>query len=347
MKDNSSGSGIALGIAIGTALGVSIDNIGVGIALGIVIGALFDAIRAQKSAPKAMQKRLIATLILIAYSAILIKVMVFKDMPLIKVDQLMLNFGGTATGHANFVPFKTIGPYLLGYKGWIIAGINLVGNIALLVPIGFLVPFIYRNMTRKKSLALAVAAGLVIEIMQTVLHVGIFDIDDVILNALGVMIGFWVFVILGKWVRERKYVIILIAVIIVVAATLATLYAVYPKGQPVNPYDRSNSFNTREGEMPQSGDLCGGTGGTGEITSVGSNTFTIERNDGKSHIVNLADRAVIKTLTGPISSSDLKIGERVTLVGGPNPDGSFTADTVVVCTVASSETRAGGAVSLR
>ncbi len=27
----------------------------------------------------------------------------------------------------------------------------------------------------------------------------------------------------------------------------------------------------------------------------------------------------------------MKVGDRVTLVGGPNPDGSFTADTVVVC----------------
>src|SRR6187551_161599 len=151
-----------------------------------------------------MQKRLLPTIILIAYTIILIKIVVFKDIPTIRVGHLMFNFGGTESGHpANFVPFKTILPYLLGYKGWIIAGINLIGNILLLVPIGFIVPFISQNMTWKKSLALAVATGLSLEVLQTVLRVGIFDIDDVILNALGAIIGYCAFVILKKWMQPR------------------------------------------------------------------------------------------------------------------------------------------------
>ena len=126
-----------------------------------------------------MKRRLIAAFILIAYSGILIKVMVLKDMPVIRLGPVMLKFGGTHEGPANLVPFKTILPYLLGEYGWMIGGINLLGNIVLLVPIGFLVPFVFKNITWKKSLAIAVAAGFIIEGMQVVLHVGIFDIDDV------------------------------------------------------------------------------------------------------------------------------------------------------------------------
>ena len=89
---------------------------------------------------------------------------------------------------------------------------------------------------------------------------------------------------------------------------------------------------TAPGEIPQSGDLCGGTGGNGQIVSVGNNEFTMKRNDdGSDQVVHLSDLATIKTSAGSASLSDLKIGYRVTLVGGPNPDGSFTADTVVVC----------------
>ena len=89
---------------------------------------------------------------------------------------------------------------------------------------------------------------------------------------------------------------------------------------------------TAPGEIPQSGDLCGGTGGNGQIVSVGNNEFTMKRNDdGSDQVVHLAGQATIKTSAGSASLSDLKIGYRVTLVGGPNPDGSFTADTVVVC----------------
>ena len=150
-----------------------------------------------------MKKRLLSTLMLILYSAFLIKVMVFKDLPTIKVGHLMFTFGGTQTGEANFVPFRTICPYLRGDKGWLIAGLNLVGNIALLVPIGFFFAFVFRNMTWKKSLVLAVAAGLAIEGMQVLFRVGIFDVDDVILNGLGVILGYWAFTMLAKRLRER------------------------------------------------------------------------------------------------------------------------------------------------
>lgn len=82
----------------------------------------------------------------------------------------------------------------------------------------------------------------------------------------------------------------------------------------------------------QAGDLCGGTGGRGQIVSVGNDTFTMKRNDnGRNQIVHLANQATIETSSGNIPISDLKAGDEVTLVGGPNSDGSFVADTVLVC----------------
>ena len=149
-----------------------------------------------------MQKRLIPTFFLIAYSAILIRIVVFK-IGVIKIGHLRFKFTDRVIGKPNFLPFRTILPYLRGEHGWFIAVINLVGNIALFVPIGFLTPFVYLKMTWQKSLMLAVAAGLAIEGIEAVFHIGIFDIDDVILNALGVMIGYWVFAMLTKRMRHR------------------------------------------------------------------------------------------------------------------------------------------------
>jgi hypothetical protein len=58
----------------------------------------------------------------------------------------------------------------------------------------------------------------------------------------------------------------------------------------------------------------------------------MKRNDdGSDQVVHLTGQAIIKTSAGSASLSDLKIGYRVTLAGRPNPDGSFTADIVVVC----------------
>jgi glycopeptide antibiotics resistance protein len=260
-----------------------------------------------------MKKNLTSTFILIAYCAILIKVMVFKDIPTIRVGSLMLNFAGTNAGHGpNYVPFKTIVPYLLGDKGWIIASSNLVGNIALLVPLGFLAPLVYRNQTWKTSLALGAAAGLCIEVLQTVLRVGIFDIDDVILNALGVVIGYWAFALVTQWIRSKHYTRIALAGLTAVAAA-AAFYGgvVYPMThQAVNP----RKDGVQAGRADNGADLCGGTGGTGQIVSVGNHTMTIKRNDGVIQALALTDRTTISTSGGPASESNLKTGDRVTVV---------------------------------
>lgn len=139
-------------------------------------------------------KRLVLWGMFVAYIAFLVDVMVFKHIPIIYLGHLMLNFGGIEhTERGNFIPFKTILPYLLGYKGWIIAGINLGANIALLVPIGLLLPLLYTRISWKGAFTAAVISGFLIETMQVLFQIGIFDIDDVILNALGVMVGYWIY----------------------------------------------------------------------------------------------------------------------------------------------------------
>jgi glycopeptide antibiotics resistance protein len=98
--------------------------------------------------------------------------------------------------------------------------------------------------------------------------------------------------------------------------------------------NRNIAFATTQSE--KSGDLCGGTRGNGQIISVESNTFTLKLNaDGEKGdgnlIVDLTNHATIETSKGTISVSDLKIGDRVTLVGDNHRDGTFTAEAVVVC----------------
>lgn len=259
--------------------------------------------------------------------------MVLKDMPVIRIGPLMLNFGGTHEGSGNFVPFRTILPYLLGEKGLMIAAINIIGNIILLVPIGFLLPLVFQKITWKKALALAIAAGLVIEGSQVILHVGIFDIDDVILNGLGVMIGYWAFAILASWMHSKKYKTIAIASILVVTAAAATVYAIYPKGQQSVDSVRGNEkvgpdhVDAAEATIAQGDDPCKGTGGTGQIVSVGTNTITIKRGDGTNQTIKLTDKTKIRTSMGPLSQSDLKMGNHVTVV----IDNTETAAFILVC----------------
>lgn len=98
-------------------------------------------------------------------------------------------------GSANLTPFSTILPQLLGYRElgihlWVI---NLIGNIGAFVPLGFFLAYFVPRL-RQVGALLAVTAGIALcaELLQLWTNVGIFDIDDVILNAFGCYLGYLV-----------------------------------------------------------------------------------------------------------------------------------------------------------
>ncbi|MEK6397874.1 MAG: VanZ family protein, partial [Terriglobus sp.] len=132
-----------------------------------------------------------AALALAAWGALLIRVIVFKKIPTIHIGHMRYRFGGSyRTGRPNFVPFKTIGPQLHGRGNVLIAKANLLGNILPFLPVGFLAPFVFRKMTWANAIVFAVGTGLLMEVLEAVFQVGIFDVDDVLLNAFGVLLGY-------------------------------------------------------------------------------------------------------------------------------------------------------------
>lgn len=107
----------------------------------------------------------------------------------------------------NLTPFRTIAGYLK-QPFWIISIRNLAGNILLLVPFGVLVPLLDpRIRTMKKAVLSGFLFSLTIELLQ--LSVPYFssrspDIDDIILNTLGAILGFMIFQLLFKLHIKRK-----------------------------------------------------------------------------------------------------------------------------------------------
>ena len=73
-------------------------------------------------------------------------------------------------------------------------GTNLLGNLIMLFPFGLLIPCVakrYRHMG--KFLLLTVIGIVAVEFTQTLLRVGVTDVDDMILNVAGAIGGFLVF----------------------------------------------------------------------------------------------------------------------------------------------------------
>ncbi len=151
----------------------------------------------------AKRTRWLAACALTAYGALLIRLVVFKAIPVIHIGHLRFRFAGTQTGPGNFVPFKSIVPLLSGQGNQLIAMVNLFGNIIPFMPIGLLAPLVVRSLSWQKALVLGVATGLSMEVMEVVFRVGIFDVDDIILNAFGVMLGYGVFAMFKRRVEPR------------------------------------------------------------------------------------------------------------------------------------------------
>ena len=103
----------------------------------------------------------------------------------------------------NTRPFREILRYL---RYWKILGLrtvilNLAGNVIGFMPFGALLPIFSRQMRRPwKITLLSFEISAIIEISQLVLQVGCFDVDDMILNTLGGLLGY-----LGVWASNRWY----------------------------------------------------------------------------------------------------------------------------------------------
>ena len=93
----------------------------------------------------------------------------------------------------NFIPFKTIAEYIQRYSDgyWRLSTVNLLGNLALFVPMGMALPCVSKKLNRFWKVTLCVLGMVVlVEVMQGLLRVGSIDIDDVIFNVSGAMIGY-------------------------------------------------------------------------------------------------------------------------------------------------------------
>ncbi|MBS7009327.1 VanZ family protein [Anaerostipes sp.] len=97
----------------------------------------------------------------------------------------------------NLVPFRQI----LSSSG--IGDLNIYGNIILFVPLGIYLMFYMKKSKTVKSLAFIFILSLFFESFQYVAAIGATDIDDIILNCLGGLMGiicykFLVFICRGK-----------------------------------------------------------------------------------------------------------------------------------------------------
>ena len=106
----------------------------------------------------------------------------------------------------NLVPFREIERFWIYRKELGIHSFyNLAGNILGFVPAGFFIPILWKN--RRGFLftvCITFQMSLLVEILQLIFRVGSFDVDDLLLNTLGGMLGYCLLTLMGKWRKHEK-----------------------------------------------------------------------------------------------------------------------------------------------
>lgn len=101
----------------------------------------------------------------------------------------------------NIIPFVN----LLQYENKRDIIWNVVGNTAMFIPTGIILPIIYRKMDHfGKVIAAGAFISLCIELMQLPFATRVTDIDDLILNTLGVMIGYGIYSLVKKIKTSKR-----------------------------------------------------------------------------------------------------------------------------------------------
>jgi len=141
--------------------------------------------------------------VLIFYTLILTKLILFKrSTEYIKAHlrHYNLDMAKANMHHAYLQPFSSIRFYLSGRMPLGYVFVNLVGNIAGFIPLAIILCLLFKPL---RSAAACIGCIFLVscsfEIIQLFTRLGVCDIDDVILNTFGGMIGYFIFWLMTKF----------------------------------------------------------------------------------------------------------------------------------------------------
>jgi glycopeptide antibiotics resistance protein len=153
--------------------------------------------------------RKVTLLVFIVYALILFKLVLFKRSPSYYKHHFTHNYSMKMVkkniNTANYTPFATIVLFAKSrlHTGDIVA--NIVGNIVGFIPLGILLPILFRRFSSPQKVILAgFLLSLGFEIIQLLTVLGNFDVDDLMLNTCGTALGYFIFWLERTYNRKKE-----------------------------------------------------------------------------------------------------------------------------------------------
>ncbi len=131
------------------------------------------------------RKKTIIWVVAAAYMLLLLRFTVFRD--------CLFDAGMFANGKINLIPVQNY-VYLIREHQYLYAIYLFAGNIAWFIPFGFLLPYLTGQPQKVMEIVLVgFLLSFAIEFLQYALGTGESEVDDVLLNTFGTLIGFLIY----------------------------------------------------------------------------------------------------------------------------------------------------------
>ena len=139
--------------------------------------------------------RVVTWILLVLCMSVLVRYILFKG----GVDNFKMHMAHyesrktlkTGLKRANFVPFASLKYFYSVRKRYSYVAKNILGNIIGFIPLGVLLPVLTIKLQRFWKTVVAVfLISLLFETIQLLTNLGVFDVDDLLLNTFGAAIGY-------------------------------------------------------------------------------------------------------------------------------------------------------------
>ncbi|MBO5195730.1 MAG: VanZ family protein [Clostridia bacterium] len=139
-----------------------------------------------------MKNRKTILVLFIIYSVVMLWLLYGQRIGFVRYEDYLLQL----KAKINLIPFRTVNEYIEMYNTNAHslvrhAIINLGGNVGVFIPLGVFLPAIWEKLKRAISMFICSSAIIIaVEFIQYFTLLGSFDIDDYILNMIGIFMGF-------------------------------------------------------------------------------------------------------------------------------------------------------------
>ncbi|MEK3788863.1 VanZ family protein [Paenibacillus sp. FSL K6-1230] len=143
-------------------------------------------------------------LLFCGYVATAIYIILFKTVPI----TALITGSSISLRSVNWIPGYTVISFVQGNMDVSSLLKNVLGNVAIFIPLGIFLSYIPRFVTLRTKLILIAVSSCALEFIQYAFGLGSTDIDDVILNSIGGLIGVWIYKRISRMSRTKEQLLV-------------------------------------------------------------------------------------------------------------------------------------------